>query len=641
VVVGARPKHWLAAGFTPVGRDFPVFLHPQTNEEVALARTERKSGRGYHGFTVPRRPDVTLEEDLARRDLTINAMAKTRPTGALVDPYGGQRDLQQRVLRHVGRRPSSKTRCACCAWRGFAARFADFSVAPETEALMRRWWPAARSTHLVPERVWQELSRGLMEDRPDRMFDVLRDCGALRGCCPRWTACGACRSAPEHHPEVDTGVHLMLVLAAVRAAAGAAAGALACLVHDLGKGTTPPDAWPRHIGHEQRSAVLARAAGRAPAVPNDCRRAGRRGGARARQHPPQRRASAPARAAPAGALRRPAPPERFAEVLLACECDARGRTGFEDRPTRKAQHQAAGQRHVPLAAAEAKAEVARQPPRPIAQPALQAVEQQEASRKTISQRISTAVCSVAGGSPAAVEAVAQAQPSAITLNSSPISCSVTSFCAAARAAQRRPLAAGRQAAVQQEARLRGVAQHVQAGVLRGQRDAGEVDVGGDVLGAHIGQRVAVGAVGAVAHQRAAVALRVVVLGFGEAVVDEEAPAPCCSTPARVRMKASACGWISVVVPGTKGASPNTRRAQRGRAVGPGQCARHARPRHARTTAWPSKCSSCTGIASSTSLPTTTPLKRSGRHPASAPGRRSAPAAPAGAAAACPDRSTMA
>ena len=331
VVVGSTPEAMAAAGFTPVGRDFPVFLHPQTHEEYALARTERKSGRGYLGFTVQASPDVTLEDDLARRDLTINAIAEDPATGALVDPFDGQRDLQQRVLRHVGPAfvddPVRLLRLA-----RLAARFADFSVAPETEALLAQMVASGEVDHLVPERVWQELSRGLMEDRPDRMFDVLRRCGALRVLLPEVDRLWGVPQPPEHHPEVDTGVHLMLVLAqAVRLQAPLPVR-YACLVHDLGKGTTPPDDWPRHIGHEQRSAVLARQVGQRWKVPNDCAALA---DVVAREHGNiHRSASFGADAVlrlleRCDALRRP---QRFADALLACECDARGRTGLEDRP---------------------------------------------------------------------------------------------------------------------------------------------------------------------------------------------------------------------------------------------------------------------------------------------------------------------
>jgi len=331
VVVGSTPEAMAAAGFTPVGRDFPVFLHPQTHEEYALARTERKSGRGYLGFTVQASPDVTLEDDLARRDLTINAIAEDPATGTLVDPHGGQRDLQHRVLRHVGPAfvddPVRLLRLA-----RLAARFADFTVAPETEALLTQMVDSGEVDHLVPERVWQELSRGLMEDRPDRMFDVLRQCGALRVLLPEVDQLWGVPQPSAHHPEVDTGVHLMLVLGQAARQQAPLPVRYACLVHDLGKGTTPPDQWPRHIGHEQRSAVLARQVAQRWKVPNDCAALA---DVVAREHSNIHRsgdfgADAVLRLLErCDALRRP---HRFADALLACECDARGRTGLEDRP---------------------------------------------------------------------------------------------------------------------------------------------------------------------------------------------------------------------------------------------------------------------------------------------------------------------
>ena len=214
VVVGATPEQMLALGYLPVGRDFPVFLHPDTREEYALARTERKSGRGYRGFVVQSSPDVTLEEDLARRDLTINAIAiSADPSSATghFDPYGGERDLQDRVLRHVTdsfrEDPVRILRVA-----RFAARFTDFTVAPETMQLMREMVAHGEADHLVAERVWQELARGLMEERPSRMFDVLRECGALKVVLPEVDRLWGVPQRPEYHPEVDTGVHLMMVL---------------------------------------------------------------------------------------------------------------------------------------------------------------------------------------------------------------------------------------------------------------------------------------------------------------------------------------------------------------------------------------------------------------------------------------------
>ncbi|MDH4393441.1 MAG: multifunctional CCA addition/repair protein, partial [Aquabacterium sp.] len=331
VVVGSTPEAMAAAGYTPVGRDFPVFLHPQTKQEYALARTERKSGRGYLGFTVLASPDVTLEDDLARRDLTINAIAEDPATGVLVDPFGGQQDLQQRVLRHVGPAfvddPVRLLRLA-----RLAARFADFTVAPETEALLAQMVASGEVDHLVPERVWQELSRGLMEDRPDRMFAVLRQCGALQVLLPEVDRLWGVPQPAEHHPEIDTGLHLMLVLGQAARLQAALPVRYACLVHDLGKGTTPPEQWPRHIGHEQRSVALARQVAQRWKVPADCAALAE---VVAREHGNIHRSAGFGADAVlrllerCDALRRP---QRFADALLACECDARGRTGLEDRP---------------------------------------------------------------------------------------------------------------------------------------------------------------------------------------------------------------------------------------------------------------------------------------------------------------------
>jgi len=331
VVVGGTPEAMVEAGFTPVGRDFPVFLHPQTREEYALARTERKSGRGYQGFVVLASPDVTLEQDLARRDLTINAIAEDPDTGALVDPFHGQRDLQQRVLRHVGpafvEDPVRLLRLA-----RLAARFADFSVAPETEALLRQMVEDGEIDHLVPERVWQELSRGLMEDRPDRMFEVLRSCGALKRLLPEVDRLWGVPQPAQHHPEIDTGVHLMMVLNAAARLQAPLPVRYACLCHDLGKGTTPPADWPRHVAHEARSVRLARQVSDRWRVPNDCRELAE---TVAREHGNIHRSTGFDAGAlmrlfeRCDALRRP---QRFEAALLACECDARGRLGLEEAP---------------------------------------------------------------------------------------------------------------------------------------------------------------------------------------------------------------------------------------------------------------------------------------------------------------------
>ena len=329
VVVGSTPEQMVAAGFTPVGRDFPVFLHPKSKEEYALARTERKSGRGYLGFVVQASPEVTLDQDLARRDLTINAIAEDPKTGALTDPFGGQRDIAARLLRHVGPAfvddPVRLLRLA-----RLAARFADFNVAPETEALMAQMVAEGEVDHLVPERVWQELSRGLMEAQPARMFEVLRGCGALARLLPEVDRLWGVPQPEAHHPEIDTGEHLMLVLQMAARLAAPLAVRYACLCHDLGKGTTPVDELPRHIGHEARSAKLARAVGERWRVPTDCRELA---DLTAREHGNIHRSGTLDAAATirlldrCDAWRRP---DRFAGLLLACECDARGRLGLAE-----------------------------------------------------------------------------------------------------------------------------------------------------------------------------------------------------------------------------------------------------------------------------------------------------------------------
>lgn len=269
VVVGATPQQMTDLGFRPVGRDFPVFLHPDTGEEHALARTERKSGRGYHGFTVYAAPEVTLEDDLVRRDLTVNAMAQDED-GTVIDPHGGQRDLADRVLRHVS--PAfAEDPVRILRLARFAARFADFTVADETLALMRQMVDEGEVDHLVAERVWQELARGLMEARPSRMFAVLRDCGALARLLPELDRLWGVPQRADYHPEVDTGVHVMMVLDMAARLGASLPVRYACLGHDLGKGTTPADILPRHLGHEGRSVRLLRDVSERLRVPNDCR----------------------------------------------------------------------------------------------------------------------------------------------------------------------------------------------------------------------------------------------------------------------------------------------------------------------------------------------------------------------------------
>jgi tRNA nucleotidyltransferase (CCA-adding enzyme) len=355
VVVGATPEDMARAGFRPVGKDFPVFLHPQTHEEYALARTERKTARGYKGFQVYAAPEVTLEEDLARRDLTINAIAKSE-TGEYIDPYHGQRDIAARVLRHVSpafvEDPVRILRVA-----RFAARFTEFVVAPETNALMREMVANGEVDALVPERVWQELSRGLMEAKPSRMFDVLRDCGALAKILPEVDRLFGVPQNPKSHPEIDTGVHVMLVIDRAASEGRSLPVRFAALTHDLGKGTTPREQWPHHGGHEERSVGLVLDVAKRIRAPNDCRELAL---LVARWH------GAVHVAAEAGAdalvtlltnIDAFRQPERFEQFLQACEADYRGRTGYEDKSMASAERLRAA--HVAASAVDAGA-IARQ-----------------------------------------------------------------------------------------------------------------------------------------------------------------------------------------------------------------------------------------------------------------------------------------
>ena len=331
VVVGATPEQMQALGYLPVGKDFPVFLHPETREEYALARTERKTAPGYKGFAFHTAQDVTLEQDLARRDLTINSIAEPADltvAGSLFDPYNGQKDLQDRILRHVTdafrEDPVRILRVA-----RFAARFTDFSVAPETMALMQTMVQAGEVAHLVPERVWQEISRGLMQAQPERMFAVLRACGALAVLLPELDRLWGVPQRADYHPEVDTGLHTMLVLGQAVQQQAPLAVRWACLVHDLGKGTTPADVLPRHIGHEQRGAKLVRQVGERWRVPKECSELAELVAA---EHGNIHRSLDLSPAAVLRLLQRCdalRKPERFAQALWACECDARGRWGFE------------------------------------------------------------------------------------------------------------------------------------------------------------------------------------------------------------------------------------------------------------------------------------------------------------------------
>jgi tRNA nucleotidyltransferase (CCA-adding enzyme) len=340
VVVGATPDDMLAQGFRPVGKDFPVFLHPKTQEEYALARTERKTAPGYKGFVFHTSPDVTLEEDLIRRDLTINAIARA-DDGTLTDPFGGRRDIEQRVFRHVSdafaEDPVRILRVA-----RFAARYSDFRVAPETNALMRQMTEQGEVDALVPERVWQELSRGLMEDQPSRMFDVLRDCGALARILPELDALWGVPQPEKWHPEIDTGVHVLQVIDCAARAGLELPARFACLMHDLGKGVTPSATWPAHHGHEELGVKLVEQVCKRLKVPTDCRdlavMTAREHGnvGRALQLRPNTIVKLLERC---DAFRKPA---RFSQMLLATECDSRGRSGpsasYRDAPFPQLAH---------------------------------------------------------------------------------------------------------------------------------------------------------------------------------------------------------------------------------------------------------------------------------------------------------------
>ena len=330
VVVGASPADMLARGFRPVGKDFPVFLHPQTHAEYALARTERKTGPGYTGFTFHAAPDVRLEDDLARRDLTINAIARDEQ-GVLTDPFNGVGDIRARLLRHVGpafvEDPVRILRVA-----RFAARFTDFTIAPETSDLMRQMVDSGEVDHLVAERVWQELSKGLMEARPSRMFDVLRQCGALARLLPELDCLFGVPQRADFHPEVDTGIHVMMALDHAAQHGYALPVRFAVLLHDLGKGLTPEADLPRHPGHEARSVDLVAAVCQRLKTPADCRDLAllvARYHGDIRRGPDLRAGTVTRLLEQTDALRRP---QRFDQLLAACGSDYHGRLGWEDKP---------------------------------------------------------------------------------------------------------------------------------------------------------------------------------------------------------------------------------------------------------------------------------------------------------------------
>ena len=338
VVVGATTEEMLAQGYRPVGADFPVFLHPKSGEEYALARTERKSGRGYGGFVFHADPDVTLEEDLIRRDLTINAIAEDKD-GHLTDPYHGQSDLRDRILRHVSpafaEDPLRVLRVA-----RFAARYAPdgFHIAPETLELMRELSHSGELQALTPERSWKEISRALMENQPQVFIRVLRDCDALKVLFPEVDALFGVPQPEAHHPEIDTGLHVLSVLEQSAIFHQPLSVRWACLLHDLGKGLTPEADWPRHIAHEHTGLKLIKAVNKRFKVPRDCQELALLVG---QYHTHGHRAL---ELKPSTLLdllqsfdvyRRP---QRFEEFVVACEMDARGRKGLEDRSYPQAEY---------------------------------------------------------------------------------------------------------------------------------------------------------------------------------------------------------------------------------------------------------------------------------------------------------------
>jgi len=333
VVVGATPEQMLAEGFQPVGKDFPVFLHPDSKEEHALARTERKTAPGYTGFVVHAEPSVTLEQDLERRDFTVNAIAQAED-GALVDPFGGARDVEARVLRHVS--PAfAEDPVRILRGARFLARFAPlgFTVAPETLELMRAMVAAGEADHLVPERVWQELSKLLASPRPSAGLQLLRDCGALAKLLPEVDALFGVEQRAEFHPEIDAGVHTLMVCdMAARIAPGNARVGFAALVHDLGKALTPEDVRPKHINHEHAGVGPVREVCSRLRVPAAHRELAVLA---CREHLNVHRLFELRAQTVHDLFERCAgfrQPERIVELAAVCEADKRGRLGLEDQP---------------------------------------------------------------------------------------------------------------------------------------------------------------------------------------------------------------------------------------------------------------------------------------------------------------------
>jgi tRNA nucleotidyltransferase (CCA-adding enzyme) len=331
VVVGASPQQMLDLGYKQIGKDFPVFLHPKTREEYALARTERKTGPGYTGFTFHAAADVTLEDDLRRRDLTINAIAQSE-AGDITDPFNGRGDLNNKILRHVSE-AFAEDPVRILRLARFYARFAPlgFKIAADTMTLMQNMVSSGEVDALVPERVWQETQRALAEPQPTAFFEALRDCGALAKLFPEIDALFGVPQTKEHHPEIDSGIHTMLVLEQATLLSPEPRIRFAALLHDLGKGTTPEEEWPRHIAHEARSLPLVRQLCQRLKAPNDYRDLALMA---AEFHTHCHRANELKASTlldtlqKLDAFRRP---ERFEEFLLTCIADSRGRTGLEKR----------------------------------------------------------------------------------------------------------------------------------------------------------------------------------------------------------------------------------------------------------------------------------------------------------------------
>ncbi|MSP85983.1 MAG: multifunctional CCA addition/repair protein [Methylotenera sp.] len=335
VVVGSTPDEMIAAGFKPVGKDFPVFLHPKTHDEYALARTERKTDKGYKGFVVYASPEVTLEEDLARRDLTINAIAKDS-IGKFIDPYNGLADIQSKILRHVSDAFAEDPVRILRAAR-LSARFQDFSLAPETNQLMQQMVEAGEVDALVAERVWKELAKGLMEDKPSRMFDVLRTCCALKKILPELDKLWGVPQSAQYHPEIDTGVHVMLAIDYAARQNYALAVRFATLMHDLGKGVTPAELLPQHTGHEARGIHLVKEVCKRLRVPNYCKELAQivsKFHGKLHQVLQMKPSTLLSFIVELDAIRQP---ERFKDFLRACESDLRGRTGLENHATPAAE----------------------------------------------------------------------------------------------------------------------------------------------------------------------------------------------------------------------------------------------------------------------------------------------------------------